>query len=174
MTYVNQSAQTSPLAGESAELVDWAQPLRHVGRRVTRQRLCVLEAAQRHPHATAEEIHRDTLSELPQFSLQSAYVVLNDLVESGLLRRIDLPGHPARFETEIADNHHHAVCISCGRVEDVACAVGHAPCLTPPDGLKMNILVADVLFRGICADCAARGENNHSEKPQHEGDSDDY
>lgn len=174
MTYVNQSAQTSPLAGESAEHVDWAQPLRHVGRRVTRQRLCVLEAAQRHPHATAEEIHRDTLSELPQFSLQSAYVVLNDLVESGLLRRIDLPGHPARFETEIADNHHHAVCISCGRVEDVACAVGHAPCLTPPDGLKMNILVADVLFRGICADCAARGENNQSEKSQHEGDSDDY
>ena len=29
------------------------------------------------------------------------------------------------------DNHHHLICSECGAVQDVDCAVGPAPCLTP-------------------------------------------
>jgi Fur family ferric uptake transcriptional regulator len=41
-------------------------------------------------------------------------------------------------------------------VEDVECAVGHAPCLTPhwdADAKPMTIQIADVLYQGICQDC---------------------
>jgi Fur family transcriptional regulator, stress-responsive regulator len=45
------------------------------------------------------------------------------------VRRIEPAGHPARFETRTADNHHHLVCRVCGRTEDVGRVV--APCLEP-------------------------------------------
>ena len=42
-----------------------------------------------------------------------------------------------------------------GQVEDVDCAVGAAPCLSPSDDLGMQLLSADVLYRGICRSCRA-------------------
>ena len=41
-------------------------------------------------------------------------------------------------------------------MEDVECAVGHAPCLTPhwdENAKPMTIQIADVLYQGICQDC---------------------
>ncbi len=96
-----------------------------------------------------EEVHSD----LPDVSIQSVYNVLNDLTEQGILRRFTPPHSAALYETRVNDNHHHAICTGCGRVEDVDCAVGHAPCLTPSDDHGMAIQIADVLYQGICEDC---------------------
>ncbi|MCZ2402263.1 transcriptional repressor [Paenarthrobacter sp. Z7-10] len=131
----------------------WAGQLHAHDRRVTRQRLAVLAAVESSPHATAEAVAEAARTELPQLTLQSVYVVLADLTELGMLRRIEPPHSPARYETRIGDNHHHAICTRCGRIEDVDCAVGHAPCLIPSSS-SMTIAVADVLYQGICADCA--------------------
>ncbi|GAA3294374.1 Fur family transcriptional regulator [Arthrobacter citreus] len=134
----------------------WSGALRAHGRRVTKQRLAVLTAVEHLPHAVADDVAAAVRSELPGISLQSVYVVLADLTEIGLLRKIEPPHSPARYETRVDDNHHHAICTGCGRIEDVDCAVGHAPCLTPENTHGMTIQIADVLYRGICADCAAK------------------
>ncbi|MHA7140896.1 MULTISPECIES: Fur family transcriptional regulator [unclassified Arthrobacter] len=134
----------------------WATALRANGRRVTRQRLAVLAAVDLSPHATTEDIAASVRVDLPDITVQSVYVVLADLTALGLLRRIETPHSPARYETRVDDNHHHAVCTGCGRIEDVDCAVGHAPCLTPqwPEGASpMTIQIADVVYQGLCADC---------------------
>jgi Fur family ferric uptake transcriptional regulator len=123
---------------------------------VTKQRICVLNAVEHSPHAVAETILARARQELPELTLQSVYVVLADLTELGMLRKIAPPNSPARYETRVGDNHHHAVCTSCGRVEDVDCAVGHAPCLTPSNTHGMTITIADVLYQGICSDCLAK------------------
>ena len=133
----------------------WSGQLRANGRRVTKQRLAVLTAVEHLPHAVADDVAAAVRGELPDISLQSVYVVLTDLTDIGLLRKIEPPHSPARYETRVDDNHHHAICTSCGRIEDVDCAVGHAPCLTPEKTHGMTIEIADVLYRGICADCAA-------------------
>lgn len=132
---------------------DWSAQLRAQGRRVTRQRLAVLAAAQDHPHSSAEQIAEFVREQLPSISTQSVYVVLTDLTTLEMLRKFEPPGRPALYETRTGDNHHHAYCIRCGRVEDVDCAVGAAPCLTPSDFHGMALLSADVLYRGICSDC---------------------
>lgn len=134
----------------------WTGALRAHGRRVTKQRLAVLTAVERLPHAVADDVAAAARGELPDISLQSVYVVLADLTEIGLLRKIEPPHSPARYETRVDDNHHHAICTGCGRIEDVDCAVGHAPCLTPENTHGMTIQIADVLYRGICAECAAK------------------
>ncbi|MDD1476712.1 Fur family transcriptional regulator [Arthrobacter sp. H16F315] len=134
----------------------WAAALRAHGRRVTKQRLAVLTAVEHHPHSPAEHILAAARRELPELTAQSVYVVLGDLTELQMLRRFEPPHSPALYETRVGDNHHHAVCIGCGRVEDVDCAVGHAPCLTPnwdTNARPMSIQIADVLYQGICHDC---------------------
>ncbi|MFD1214194.1 Fur family transcriptional regulator [Arthrobacter sp. GCM10027362] len=152
-------SSTVPTTERRAREARWAARLHEHGRRVTRQRLAVLDAVEHAPHAVAEEVAGTVRAELPGITVQSVYVVLSDLTESGLLRRIEVPHSPARYETRVADNHHHAVCTSCGRIEDVDCAVGHAPCLTPSDTHGMTIQVAEVLYQGICADCRAAAQS---------------
>jgi Fe2+ or Zn2+ uptake regulation protein len=143
----------------------WSATLRDAGRRVTRQRLAVLAVVEHAAHATADDVVTAARAELPDITVQSVYVVLSDLTDAGLLRRIELPGSPARYETRVADNHHHAMCTGCGRIEDVDCAVGHAPCLTPhwaPGARPMTIRIADVLYQGLCADCRRPPETSSS------------
>ncbi|MFC0581666.1 Fur family transcriptional regulator [Micrococcoides hystricis] len=133
---------------------EWSTLLRQKQRRVTQQRLVVLEILQDHPHAAAEEVLSYARAELPKLTVQSVYTVLQDLTDLDLLRKIELPGQPARFETRTLDNHHHAVCVRCGAIEDVDCVVGEAPCLCPSNAGNMTIQVADVLFQGLCPECA--------------------
>ncbi|MFT4089018.1 MAG: Fur family transcriptional regulator [Gordonia sp. (in: high G+C Gram-positive bacteria)] len=130
--------------------------LRGAGLRVTRPRLAVFAAVAEHPHAVTETILDQVRTELPDVSRQAVYDVLRALSESGLVRRIQPSGHAARYETRIADNHHHVVCRSCGDVRDVDCAVGAAPCLEAATTHGFVIDEAEVVYWGLCPDCAAR------------------
>jgi Fur family ferric uptake transcriptional regulator len=78
------------------------------------------------------------------------------LTAAGLVRRIQPLGSVARYESRIGDNHHHAVCRSCGAIADVDCAVGHAPCLTASEDHGFVIDEAEVIYWGLCAECARR------------------
>ena len=127
--------------------------LRSRGIQVTAQRLAVLRAVSAAPHTTADAVAASVRSEIGAISLQSVYDTLGLLVTEGVLRRIQPAGSPARFEDRGGDNHHHLVCRSCGRVVDVDCATGDAPCLTPAAGQGYEIDEAEVAYWGRCPDC---------------------
>jgi Fur family ferric uptake transcriptional regulator len=122
---------------------------------VTPQRLGVLRALSLAPHSTADEVYRVVRSELGTVSRQAVYDALAALTDRGVLRRIEPAGSPARYEDRVGDNHHHLVCRSCGRMVDVDCAVGAAPCLVPQDGAGYEIDEAEVTYWGRCAGCVA-------------------
>ncbi|QRZ62017.1 Fur family transcriptional regulator [Rothia sp. ZJ932] len=151
LTATLSTTHNSPVTDEVR--LGWTAGLRTQGRRVTKQRLAVLDAVHRSPHSTAEAIVDAVRQELPSITVQSVYVVLADLVDIEMLRKFQPPGTPALYETRTGDNHHHALCIKCLTVEDVECTVGHAPCLTPEQSHGMQLLSADVIYRGICANC---------------------
>lgn len=129
--------------------------IRGAGLRVTDSRRAVFEALRAHPHASAEEVYSAVLPRVESTSLQSVYNALGDFADAGLVRRIEPAGHPMLFELHVDDNHHHLVCTGCGAVEDVACAVGHAPCLTPSDDHGFRVTSAEVTYWGLCASCAS-------------------
>lgn len=132
------------------------QRIRAAGLRVTAPRIAVLEVlGSRRDHFTADRVHDEVTDRLGKVSLQAVYDVLAALTESGLVRRIETPGHPARFEDRVGDNHHHFVCRSCGDTVDIDCATGSAPCLDPaslPHGFSVD--EAEVTYWGVCSACA--------------------
>lgn len=139
---------------ESADL------LRQHGLHVTAQRLAVLHAVSIHPHTTADGVADAATAAIGAISRQAVYDALSVLVEKGLLRRIQPSGSPARFETRVADNHHHLICRGCDSVVDVDCAIGAAPCLTPSDAMDYELDEAEVIYWGRCPECQARARTD--------------
>ncbi|MFD9891427.1 Fur family transcriptional regulator [Amycolatopsis sp. NPDC059027] len=134
---------------------DFESQLRAASLRVTQPRLAVLAALRDHPHVDTETVIALVRAELPTVSHQAVYDVLRALTGAGLVRRIQPAGANARYESRVGDNHHHVVCRSCGAIADVDCAVGHTPSLTASDDHGYVIDEAEVVFWGICPDCAA-------------------
>ncbi|MDQ1122942.1 Fur family transcriptional regulator [Microbacterium trichothecenolyticum] len=136
--------------------------IRGAGLRVTATRVAVLEALRARPHATAEAVYDGIRGTLPGTSKQSVYNALGDFADAGLARRIEPAGHAGTFELRVGDNHHHVVCTGCGRIDDVDCVVGEAPCLHIPEGSGFLVETAEVTFWGICSDCRATSEAEKS------------
>ena len=138
-----------------ATTADFQQMLRGASLRVTRPRVAVLGAVAQYPHADTDSVIRAVRTELPEVSHQTVYDSLNALTAAGLVRRIQPSGSVARYESRVGDNHHHVVCRSCGVIADVDCAVGEAPCLTASEDHGFTIDEAEVIYWGICPDCAS-------------------
>jgi Fe2+ or Zn2+ uptake regulation protein len=131
-----------------------AEELRGVGLRVTAARVALLETVREGDHLGVEAITSGVRVRVGHISIQAVYDALHALTAAGLLRRIEPADSPARFERRVGDNHHHAVCRSCGTVADVDCAIGQAPCLTPSDHHGFAIDEAEVIYWGLCPDCS--------------------
>lgn len=161
----------------TAPATHWRERLHASGLRATSRRLAVLDALDAHPHISADALHAHVGPE--RLTRQAVYLNLHELVESGLVRRITGDG-PALYETRSGDNHHHLICDGCGSIVDIDCSVDLAPCLDLPASLGMDVRVAEITFRGLCAICAAgdsasassvepahSGEPAHSARPAH-------
>jgi Fur family ferric uptake transcriptional regulator len=135
---------------------DPATLLRERGIQVTAQRLAVLRAIGGQPHITADGVAEAVRAEIGAISLQSVYDAVGLLVAEGLIRRIQPAGSPARFEDRVGDNHHHLICRICGRVVDVDCAVGSAPCLVAANDGGYQIDEAEIAYWGRCPECLAQ------------------
>ena len=133
---------------------------------MTAQRVSVLRAVAARPHGSADDIVPVVQDDLGAVSRQAVSDILNTFVESGLVRRIQPVGSPARYEDRVADNHHHLVCRICGRVVDVDCAVGFAPCLDASDSQGFEIDEAEVAFWGRCPTCVEAGVSASALDPQ--------
>lgn len=149
------------MADASAEL------LRRHGLQVTAQRLAVLRAVSARPHGTAADVAELVRDEIGAISRQAVYDALGILTDQGLIRRIEPAGSPARYEDRVGDNHHHLVCRACGRMVDVDCAVGEAPCLTAADDAGYEIDEAEVVYWGRCPECI--GGSDAPERGQEPG-----
>jgi len=133
---------------------DVEQLLRGVALRVTRPRVAVLTAVHDHPHADTDTLIGVVRADHGDVSTQAVYDVLRALTSAGLVRRIEPAGSVPRYESRVADNHHHVVCRSCGAIADVDCALDETPCLTASDAHGYVIDEAEVTYWGLCPACS--------------------
>ena len=133
-----------------------AAALRAAGYRVTPQRLMIHRTlVELGRHVGAEELLKAVEQKLPNVSLPTVYSALDALEDGGLVRRVSAGQGRALYDARPAD-HHHLVCRRCGAVEDLEADVSLAGALAAagqhgfmPDG-------AEVVIRGLCADCSTR------------------
>jgi Fe2+ or Zn2+ uptake regulation protein len=87
--------------------------------RLTKQRkviLNVIKSACYHP--TADHIFRLTQKNLPKISVGTVYRNLDVLTEQGLIKKINIPGEPARFDADTT-NKAYFVCKKRGSIYDL-------------------------------------------------------
>jgi Fur family transcriptional regulator, peroxide stress response regulator len=126
---------------------------REGGLPVTTQRRAVFEAIQaRTDHPTAEQLYRAVRAQLPQVSRMTVHRILGAFVSLGLVARTCHPGSAARFDPKL-HQHHHLVCLSCGRIVDV-----EDPRLNRirwPEVKTREFQIEDynIHFRGRCCRC---------------------
>lgn len=89
------------------------------GYRMTEQRKIVLEELTRRDyHPRAGELYQMVRQRLPRISFATVYRNLKILKKLGLIRELNYGRNFSRYDARI-DNHHHFVCIKCGKVYDI-------------------------------------------------------
>jgi Fe2+ or Zn2+ uptake regulation protein len=130
--------------------------LRARGQRVTSQRLVILRELRRHGrHTSAEELHRAVRDDLPGISTPTVYATLDLLVELGLARKLDVGVGTSLYDAR-TEPHQHAVCRSCGRIEDVDVLLDQPGLLRAATSSGFRPDGAELVISGLCADCAAK------------------
>ena len=124
------------------------------GLRCTPQRYAVMAFLIGHAgHPTAAEILEAVNRVDPRSSRATTYNNLRDLVNAGLVREVAVEGRAARFDVK-GMQHHHFICDRCGEVEDIDWYDVPRPASRSLG--KRVLRECELIFRGLCASCAAR------------------
>jgi Fe2+ or Zn2+ uptake regulation protein len=143
------------------------EAFRQRGLKVTPQRQAIFRALHDHPgHPTAESVYETVRGEMPTISLRTVYQTLNDLAAMGELRQLSFGPGSARFDPN-GDDHHHLVCERCGKVIDVYADTSGVE-LAPAARQGFTVTTTQVVFRGLCAECASRSTPHPSNHQQEE------
>ena len=120
-------------------------------KRRTRQRdaiRAVIEANDR-PLSPAE-LYEAAREHQPQLGIATVYRAIRDLVKSGWLQTVEIPGLPARYERAGKPHHHHFLCRVCKALWEVAGCLRGVDALTPAGFLTEE---HEITLIGLCNDC---------------------
>lgn len=125
------------------------------GQRVTPQRLVINRTLQElGRHVSAEEVLDAVGKKLPNVSLPTVYSTLELLGQLGVVRRVGPAGGRVLFDPRM-EEHQHAVCSVCGRVEDLDASLDATPALAAARHAGWSDTSAGLIVTGVCDRCAA-------------------
>ncbi len=130
--------------------------LRKSGSKATPSRLSVLNILEKEKNPMSAQDIIDSLGK--EMDQATVYRILKALKEKGLIRQIDLHHNHAHYEIADIKEHHHLICIRCGRIEDVhECGVED----TYGKVLRHSKYFAEIRehaleFYGLCKNCKGK------------------
>ena len=129
--------------------------LQENGHRYTDQRAAVFRlVANSTVHPTAEDVFLGVRTEVPGISLATVYKSLETLVHCGLAKKLNPPDGSARFCGR-TEPHHHARCLVCGAVSDVAGELkGLEIAALRSQAKGFHLVGYELELTGYCSDCA--------------------
>ena len=117
-----------------------------IQRKVILEELSLLKS-----HPTADELFQIVRIRLPKISLATVYRTLADLAASGKIRKTELPGGKARFETKI-EPHFHLRCVHCEAIEDLPLSKEEIGDFLK-DKVTRRVQDFELCFSGLCRSC---------------------
>lgn len=120
----NKTPKRKPMTADdikdSASAQVLSEYLRRTHRRCTTERYMVLASAESMSgHFTVEELSAHLIANGRRVATATVYSTLQILVDCGLLRRLRLDDGAMRYEAATPTNHHHLLCVRCGKIKDV-------------------------------------------------------
>ena len=145
--------------------------LHNRGQRLTAQRQRVLELFEQlgeSSHLSAEEVHQRLRGGEERISLATVYRSLRLLSSMGLLQELELAEGGRRFELsgEAHRDHHHLVCVRCGRTEEFesAAVLQAGEVAASSNGFRLLECVLNV--RALCPACLTQEGIPGSQSPE--------
>lgn len=129
------------------------------GFRATAQREHVYRVLVRQPdHPTAEQVFLRAKRVMPDISMATVYNCLDALVQSGLVREVNLDRAAMRYCPNMQE-HGHFYCDDCGHVYDIEVAPA-----ARPDGMDLpagfRVKGFEISIHGACPKCATKQQRN--------------
>jgi len=103
-------------------------------------------------HATADEVYSAIVTEHPSISRATVYRNLNQLSESGQIRKVGVPDGADRFDHQCFE-HYHAKCVKCGNIYDVDMEYITTLQDRIKDTHEFQFWGHDIIFYGLCSHC---------------------
>jgi Fe2+ or Zn2+ uptake regulation protein len=133
-----------------------AELLRERGLRATSQRVVMHRLLRdRNRHLSAEELLSEASQRLPGVSLPTVYATLELFEQLGIVRRVNGGGGTLLWDTR-PDTHHHMICRSCGRIEDMETPLDLERARRSAARAGFQADRAEVVVSGLCAECRRR------------------
>lgn len=127
--------------------------------RKTKQREVIIDELMKlNSHPSADELYERVRKRIPRISLGTVYRNLDVLSREGVIRRLESPGSPKRFDGTMHE-HSHIRCTRCGRIDDVPFGGELTEC--DRDILRRTayrVLERRVEFLGLCPACRKKAK----------------
>ncbi|MFH1382415.1 MAG: Fur family transcriptional regulator [Chloroflexota bacterium] len=135
------------------------QVLNNTGVRITNQRALVLEIIrQGRGHLDADEIHRRARLKQPRLSLSTVYRTLQTLKKLNLIEEIHFDEAHHHYEMKPVTEHHHLVCLGCGRVVEFQYPLTRLVRKHITEARSFEIVGSEIRMTGYCHECQQKKE----------------
>jgi len=128
--------------------------LNRVGMRVTHQRALIMEIIRKgRGHLDADEIYRRAREKETRLSLSTVYRTLQMLKRLGLVEELHFVEEHHHYEVKPSAEHHHLVCLGCGRVIEFYYPLSRYLRKKVPEAKDFDITETEIRMTGYCAKC---------------------
>ena len=128
--------------------------MKATGMRVTNQRALIMEIIrQGEGHLDADEIYRRSREKEPRLSLSTVYRTLQMFKKLGLVEELHFDDTHHHYEVKSSAEHHHLVCLGCGRVIEFQYPLSRYIKRNIPESRDFDITETEIRLTGYCAKC---------------------
>lgn len=126
--------------------------------KLTPQRQIILQAFLDHhgEHLSAEDVHNIVKQKSTDIGLATVYRTLEILSDLEVLHKMDFGDGRSRYEineTDALHQHHHLICLSCGKVKEFEDDLLETLEAVISRNSKFKIIDHQVKFYGYCQEC---------------------
>ena len=141
-----------------------------VQRRTAQRELLLKIIREADGHLDADELYRQARQRQPGLSLSTVYRSLRLFKRMGLVEEHQLRGDRRHYETTPQTDHHHLVCLGCGRVIEFRCPLTESlkDQFTREQGFEVT--EAEVRLAGYCPECRKRLAGSETAIPDRSGE----
>ena len=140
------------MTGKTKPLESNRRALNVTGLRATSQRALILEIIRR-GHLDADEIYRQARGKQANISLSTVYRTLRMFKNLGLVAELHFDEEHHHYEVKPSAEHHHLVCLDCGRVVEFQYPLAHLVKRNVTEAKDFEITGSEVRMTGYCSKC---------------------